>query len=386
MDTKRTCVRSASAKAHLTRLDSDECTQLFVVCRPDPGEDLLSELGSLYRGLFERLAAEGAHPREVVMEKLFFRDVAAGAVALAALRGSAGLPWAEYAPASIAVQEPPSFGVRCWAELQVVVPAPALGARFWSFGADGDGPKGRALALGDTQWLWLGGVLGGPGQRAHDDAYAMFEAARQLLAAQGVSFSSVVRTWIYLREMERDYAALNRARRAFFLANGVERRPASTGIGGAPSASANRMALCLHAVTGAVQARTMHTPTLNEASEYGSDFSRGMSVEAAGCRTLYISGTASVDEAGRSFAVGDLDAQVERMIHNVETLLEHEGASLADIASAITYLKDADDLPRLLASPARRRLPDHPHSVVQAEVCRPELLCEMEVIAVVPAR
>jgi enamine deaminase RidA (YjgF/YER057c/UK114 family) len=196
----------------------------------------------------------------------------------------------------------------------------------------------------------------------------------------------VSRTWIYLREMERDYGELNRARRVFFDRHGVERRPASTGIGGPPILPENQTALTLYAVVGPAEIATMHTPTLNEAHEYGSDFSRGMSVEEGGRRTLYISGTASVDEEGRTVHLDDFDAQAERMLLNIEMLLENDRATFADMASAITYLKDLRDAPKFLAALERRGITDFPHSIVKAEVCRPELLCEMEGIAVVPAR
>ena len=44
----------------------------------------------------------------------------------------------------------------------------------------------------------------------------MFGVAEDLLQQAGMAFHDVVRTWIHLREIDRDYADLNRARRAFF--------------------------------------------------------------------------------------------------------------------------------------------------------------------------
>ena len=41
--------------------------------------------------------------------------------------------------------------------------------------------------------------------------------------------------------------------------------------------------------------------TLNEAYDYGSAFSRGMRIDLNGLTILLISGTASIDEAGRPF-------------------------------------------------------------------------------------
>lgn len=386
---------------HLTRVHSPDGVELFFACRPDPraGQDLASQLQSLYGTIFQCLSSEGASAGQVVMEKIFFRDSAAGSEALRALRSrtSRNLRWEHYSPASILVQEPPHAGGElCGAEIQVIIPAGNRSVDWRSFsspyqpqngGRSPDPATGKVLLEDGKVHLWIGNILGNPGGDFYSEALSMFERADSLLASQGIPFQEVVRTWIYLREMERDYGELNRARRTFFRNKGVERRPASTGIGGAPTDPANQVCMALYAVIGlgpdAID--IMRTATLNEAHEYGSDFSRGMKVETGSLKTLYISGTASVDEAGLTLAVGDFDAQVDRMLLNIETLLENDGATFGDIVTAITYLKNIEDTERFKSLLAKRGMPDFPHSIVHAEVCRPELLCEMEAIAVVPS-
>ena len=51
--------------------------------------------------------------------------------------------------------------------------------------------------------------------------------------------------------------------------------------------------------------------------------------------SLHISGTASIDETGRTAHPGDFDAQVDRMLLNVAALLEGQGAGFGDVVSAI---------------------------------------------------
>ena len=51
-----------------------------------------------------------------------------------------------------------------------------------------------------------------------------------LLAAEGATWKDVVRTTCYLRDIERDYAAFNEERTAFFREQGLDPLPASTGI------------------------------------------------------------------------------------------------------------------------------------------------------------
>jgi len=131
---------------------------------------------------------------------------------------------------------------------------------------------------------------------------------------------------------------------------------------------------------------------LNEAYDYAKpvSFSRGMRVENGGCVTLYISGTASVDEAGRSVHAGDVAAQTRRTFANIAGLLESEGADWHDVVRTTCYLVDFRDYDvfneernRFYAGQGLDPLPAS--TCVEARLCRPELLVEIEVIAVIPA-
>jgi hypothetical protein len=66
---------------------------------------------------------------------------------------------------------------------------------------------------------------------------------------------------------------------------------------------------------------------LNEASAYGSAFTRGLRVDLPGGVTqLLISGTASVGENGETLYPGDFHAQLWRTYQNITKLRESEGA------------------------------------------------------------
>ena len=80
---------------------------------------------------------------------------------------------------------------------------------------------------------------------------------------------------------------------------------------------------------------------LNEAPDYASAFSRGLSVSIeAGQRVLWLSGTASIDDAGRTLYAGDFRAQLWRTYRNLTRLLEAEGANWSDIVRTSCYLRD----------------------------------------------
>lgn len=245
-------------------------------------------------------------------------------------------------------------------------------------------PSIRTYMLDGREHLWVSGILGRSNDTTFEEAYHMFRIAGDWLRSNGLTFAHVVRTWIYLRHMERDYDELNRARRRFFEEEELDIRPASTGIEGAPPASSHDLTMSLLAVTPRADVRRMSTETLNEAWDYGSDFSRGLRMPGPNGDALYISGTASVDEEGRTVHLDDLDAQVERMLVNIEGLLAAQNSSWSDLVSATTYLKNAVDAPRLKELFRQRQLDRFPHVLVNAAVCRPDLLVEMEAIAMRP--
>jgi enamine deaminase RidA (YjgF/YER057c/UK114 family) len=243
----------------------------------------------------------------------------------------------------------------------------------------------RLVYIGDQTHLYAGDIYG-CGENAFEEAYAMFCRAGDLLREAGMSFDDVVRTWIYLRHMDTDYAEFNRARREFFRRRGIDLKPASTAVGGVPCAHAHDFSMRLYAVKspGPLDVEVMSAPTLNEAWAYGSDFSRGLKVVDANKIALYVSGTASVDEAGRTVHVGNVEAQAERMLVNISALLAAHGASFESLVSAVTYLKNPNDAPLLRSMFHEHGFEGFPCTLVEAPICRPELLCETEAIALLP--
>jgi hypothetical protein len=72
------------------------------------------------------------------------------------------------------------------------------------------------------------------------------------------------------------------------------------------------------------------------------------------------------------------------MLHNVTSLLASRGASFADLVSGVTYLKRRSDAPALRALLRERGFDGFPLALLEAPLCRPELLCETEVVAMLP--
>ena len=134
------------------------------------------------------------------------------------------------------------------------------------------------------------------------------------------------------------------------------------------------------------RAITNHS-TLNEAYDYGSAFSRGMRIDLNGVTILLISGTASIDEHGRTVHVGDFRAQLQRTFENIGKLLAAEGATWHDIVRTTCYLRDIERDYQAFndertAFYKQQGLDPLPASTgIQAILCRPDLLIEIEAIA-----
>ncbi len=128
---------------------------------------------------------------------------------------------------------------------------------------------------------------------------------------------------------------------------------------------------------------------LNEAFDYPkpSSFSRGLRIDLNGLAILLISGTASIDENGQTVHAGDFRAQMRRTLSNITGLLEAEGASWKDIVRTTCYLRDIErDYAAFneerTAFYRQQALDPLPASTgIQAILCRPDLLVEIEAIA-----
>lgn len=139
-----------------------------------------------------------------------------------------------------------------------------------------------------------------------------------------------------------------------------------------------------------VQKRAMtNHGVLNEAYAYAkpSSFSRGMRIDLNGLTILLISGTASIDEHGVSVHIGDFRAQLRRTYDNITGLLASEGCTWHDIVRTTCYLRDIDrdyeafneERTKFFAEQGLDPLPAS--TGIQAHLCRPELLIEIEAIA-----
>ena len=362
MVTENTCEMAPAC--HLARLARTGCTEAFITVRALP--DRAPE------EMFERLNAclrDQAGAR-IVREGIF-------GLGRAALEAAPSADWPVTCVAEGGDGAFPLAGV----QIQAVAGAPVRSLRM-------DGRVvGSVFEDAEARYALLGGL--GPRDPALAravQARQTFEMMEAALRLAGMDFSHVVRTWLFLDEILAWYRELNQARDAFFTSRGVYDGlvPASTGIGARNPAGTAVVAelLAVQPKSSRVRIRSVPSPLQCPALQYHSSFSRAVEVAQPDHRRLFISGTASIGPDGRSAHAGDVDAQVALTMKVVAAILESRGMDWADVSRAIAYFKHARDAAALERYCVARGLPPLPVVLTQQDICRDELLFEIELDAV----
>lgn len=210
------------------------------------------------------------------------------------------------------------------------------------------------------------------------------------LAEQGCSLAqNCIRTWFFVQNVDVNYAGVVKARNEVFLTQNLTSEThfiASTGIAGRHADSEVKVLMDAYAVDGLQpgQIHHLYAPThLNPTYEYGVSFERGTYVDYGDRRQVFISGTASINNRGEIMHPGDIRRQTQRMWENVETLLAEAECTFEHVGHLIVYLRDIADY-TVVCEMFEERFPNIPKIYLQAPVCRPGWLVEMECMAVKP--
>ena len=199
----------------------------------------------------------------------------------------------------------------------------------------------------------------------------------------------MVRTWFFLDRILTWYDDFNQTRTEFY--SGIKFRtgswPASTGVGaGNPARAALTLAAWAFRPLGqAAYAEEVASPLQCPAPAYGSAFSRALETSTNVGRRLFISGTASIAPGGETQWVGDIRKQIELSFEVVESILHSRGFKLQDLTCATAYFRrPAADAAALAQWLAANRLSHLPIISAQCDICRDDLLFELEAEAQLP--
>jgi enamine deaminase RidA (YjgF/YER057c/UK114 family) len=379
-------MRTASEVVEADLRAGEAGSELTLVTWTGGARGLEAAAEEAYAGIAARLRERGSVP---VQERVFGELAAVPLVARGRARALGAAP--EWAVPPTCVEGAP-VGRGGIAGIHVIGARGAarpLAEGDWTYGRVVETTDARFLGLSDVGRRASGRLSPGPAE----DAAAAIDAAEDLLAREGFSFRDVARTWFYLRDILDWYGPFNAVRNAAFRRMGLMgpggdgQIPASTGIEGR-NHRGGWCALDLLAVRstngGRPGMRRLHNRKQNEATEYGSAFARAMEVDLGDARYVFVSGTASIDDQGATVHAGDFETQARTTLEAVDALLEGAGGSLADVGQATAFLANPADgrsFERIVdGSPLRRA----PLVTTVADVCRPDLLFEIDAIAAVP--
>jgi enamine deaminase RidA (YjgF/YER057c/UK114 family) len=251
-----------------------------------------------------------------------------------------------------------------------------------------DTARGLSISAGGYEFIYLRNLLSPAQGNAGMQTDALLGTPDAGGQSNGTALAEVVRTWLYINDIDTNYVPVSDTRNALFKRHGIDQHsgfPASTGIEGRSADHRDLLLLDVFAVKGLQpgQSQSMAVTThMNSTVEYGVTFERGRAVTFGDRRHLYISGTASIDNQGRILHPGDVSRQTERAIENVAALLASSEANPADMRYLLVYLRDTVDAQAVEAVIAASPLGAVPRIIVHAPVCRPGWLVEIEGVAI----
>jgi enamine deaminase RidA (YjgF/YER057c/UK114 family) len=363
-------------------VESPESAEIYITATPPPGIPVHRQAEDLFPKIKHVLEMTGARLLE---ERIFAADEAFAAIE--PIRAGAygnladGIPPSRLAVPKGLVGE--IAGVQIHAVRSSQPPKPL---RL------GESACGRVLHSSGGEYISLSGLSApdvGPDPTAQ--ARAVFERAETALKQVGTDMRAVARTWVWLDDIVAWYPDFNRVRTRFFIERGLmdrrsesHRPPASTGIGVSLSGGP-RIGLDLVAIPAERDSMRHYPAAGSQGSpyEYGSAFSRATIAMTPAGKTVFVSGTAAIDARGATQHVGDPEAQINETIEHVRAVLRDMNCADQDVVQAIAYSK-AIAVERLVRATWKQIA--WPCLSVLADICREELLFEIEVTACPGAR
>jgi enamine deaminase RidA (YjgF/YER057c/UK114 family) len=239
----------------------------------------------------------------------------------------------------------------------------------------------------DGEYCYLGNIHTNDlsGSNA-DHAQRAYENMLAALKSVNMDFSNVIRMWNYLDDLLKWYDDFNVMRTVFFNKHDVFNNiiPAGTGIGaGNPSGAAYVGDLMAVRPKGDTKMFAVPSPLQCPAIDYKSSFSRAIELDMSGLRYLSISGTASIESGGKTVYLNNVPAQIEQTMKVVDAILKSRNMDWSNTVKAIAYFADIKDAPLFKKILEEKHYPQLPVAISHADICRDDLLFEIELEAVV---
>ena len=320
---------------------------------------------------YDHLVSEELPGAVAVLKRYFLSDAANQANVLLATQ-------VEHSDCALSiVEQPPLDGtkVALWVYLQTDVQTRTL-------------PHGDyEVSHGGYRHIWSASNFNKASKSEYQTRLLLNDYVMRLAEQECSLANNCIRTWFFVQNVDVNYGGVVKARNEVFLTQNLTEKThfiASTGIAGRHASHEVLVQMDAYAVGGLQQEQIhyLYAPThLNPTYEYGVSFERGTYIDYGDRRHVFISGTASINNRGEIMYPGDIRRQTERMWENVETLLAEAECTFEHVGHLIVYLRDIADY-TVVQEMFEERFPNIPKVYLQAPVCRPGWLVEMECMAV----
>ena len=392
----------ARERSHLAVVELNDVCHVFASVVPSAGATLRDQARDALEAIADVMSAEGA-AGAVIHQAVFVAD----SKSIAACRQIIREFYGRDMPATSYIPQPP-----CEGEL-LAIEAMGLGRGREKVDIQRISDQVVVTRHDGVAWVYADhAVPRTSSEGVYEKTICSYQHLRRLLPEAGARLDQVLRTWLCLGGIVDDdgptqrYKELNRARADVyqhvpFLNDRLPKGytgpafPASTGVGTA-GRSISISALAVVSDVDNVVAIPLENPRQTAAYSYSSaysptspKFARGLALCCGADATLFISGTASITNS-ETRHVGDVVAQTHETLENITALISEDnlsrhglpgrGTTLEGLGVARVYVKRAQDHARVRAV-CEQRLGAVPVSYVVADVCRPDLLVEIEGIA-----
>lgn len=354
----------------------------FIAVSADPGLCLDEQIALVQRRYTDARKARGLAPETAIFRRIFVSDALNQ---IAAVRESSLVREPSGSPVAVSiVQQPPLPGAKiALLAYHLDDPGRIVKRRL----------SGRHLLVekNGRRHLWSTRLCAGadsPTASVDAQTREVLTNLIDVLAGQGATLrDNCIRTWIFLKNIDVFYRSMADSRRELFRAEGLTQDShyiASTGIEGACAHQFDLVAMDAYSALDLAPGQVSYLNDFDRlcpTKDYNVTFERGTRIAYADRTHHFISGTASIDGMGQIVHTGNVIRQLDHALDNVDALLRAGASRLAEMMYLIVYLRDPADYARVDAHLARR-LPGLPVLTVQAAVCRPGWLVEVEGVAV----
>lgn len=261
------------------------------------------------------------------------------------------------------------------------------------------------LMIGDNELVTSGILADDINSPITEQSDQIFERIETILSKEGFEINDIVRQWNYIERItamadgKQHYQDFNDSRSRFYSkCSWDEGYPAATGIG--TQRGGIMVELDALKPTPGVRSVALDNPLQiaahsyskqvligqNEAPKTTPKFERARIVENGKWAQIYISGTAAI--RGEESCLNDIVQQTRLTMENIDYLIGKENRVRAGVninavekyALIRVYLKNVEDV-EVVREYINKHYPDIPKFFLFADVCREELLIEIEGVA-----